>query len=540
MTFLTVTSVRASNPSGCTAGLLRFATFDELHILAGLLPKDRMQAALNSYAMPNRTVAGVLLRRGEPGDRAALVKHALIDDPDSSLLGRLLDQDDPAINDLLFSADGLGRLPRNLRRQLAHQTSRRDGVTPVPFTDDLRQRAYEPSCPDTWQHALLHSADPDLAEHALRTLGGGADPHGAARACRTLLDAGRTAELRDLVDSCQLPTRGNFSWGSDDSVPSVYTHVVAALASPEGAARLRELSERVRKPELLRSAAELADVPTKEFWRNERRPLVRTVVHRRRLSIPRVDWAALLADEPARRRRDGALPYAAARVMAARADTPPELRRLVVEDHPVLAPLIPDPSAELLTVVCERRHEVGAATVVKVAGNGLVSGEFTAADLIRIVPADTLGFLADALWVPGLRGTAALRGLLGCTGDLRLRPFLLDDTGYDGRSQARRDPAVREHWDPRRIYGDHVADTLRHHGDELTADQLLAMVAPDAVLTGYMWRRPDPRVLRRLAELVDVHLGGNPAAWTVALRLLEDGFAGTLPELLATAGAVGA
>jgi hypothetical protein len=45
-------------------------------------------------------------------------------------------------------------------------------------------------------------------------------------------------------------------------------------------------------------------------------------------------------------------------------------------------------------------------------------------------------------------------------------------------------------------------------------------------------------VLRRLAELVHRHLGGRPEAWMVALRLLQEGFVGTLPELLATAGAV--
>lgn len=47
------------------------------------------------------------------------------------------------------------------------------------------------------------------------------------------------------------------------------------------------------------------------------------------------------------------------------------------------------------------------------------------------------------------------------------------------------------------------------------------------------WHPP----VRLLAQLFRVHLGADPQAWTVALHLFAD-FTGTVPELLATAGAV--
>ncbi|MEU0569785.1 hypothetical protein ABZ297_31010, partial [Nonomuraea sp. NPDC005983] len=192
MSSMTVTSVRASDIRACTAGLLRFAIPGELDaLLADPLTVD----AHTSYGTPNRAVIEALIRRpGRERLKDALFGsekvHPALLDPASCLLGRLLDLDDPVINSLLFESG----ISRNLRRQLAHQTSRRDGVTPVPFPPGVREHLRKPDLPGRLRTALLFAADPDTAGHALRSLGRGADPHGAAWACRTLLLAGRTGE----------------------------------------------------------------------------------------------------------------------------------------------------------------------------------------------------------------------------------------------------------------------------------------------------------------------------------------------------------
>jgi hypothetical protein len=225
--------------------------------------------------------------------------------------------------------------------------------------------------------------------------------------------------------------------------------------------------------------------------------------------------------------------------MAVRVDTPPELMRLAITDHPGVAPLVPQPDAETLTYVRERLSLFGGQAVVKVAGNGFVAGTLTAAEIAAILPADVLDLYAQELWLPGLRGTAAVRTMTGRAGDVRLRPFFVEETGHGARRRLR-SPQTRAHWDAASIYGPQVAAALGNRGDDgLSADEVLSMVTPDAVLAprGAM---PDLRVLLRLAELVHQHLGGRPEAWMVALRLLQDGFVGTLPELLVTAGAVAA
>ncbi|MFI6921391.1 hypothetical protein ACIBIZ_15675 [Nonomuraea spiralis] len=518
MNATTVTSVRALDIRACAAGLLRFAAPYEVDTLLG---DPLTQNASVSYGLLNRVVAEAMLRR--PGGKRLPPAYALLA-PGTCLVGRLLDLDDPQVNGQLFLTPGM---PRNLLRQLAHQTSRHDGVTPLPFSSDVLDAAVT----QRHQSFLLHAADPDTAARALRSLGRGADPHGAIRACRTLLDAGRTAELAELVEQDVLPeTR----WGADESEPSVSAYVRAALTGEEGAARLRELSERVRRPERLRSAAELADAAA--CARTDGGMPARTLVHRRHPAIPRVDWAALLDGEPERRRREGPLPYRAARLMAQRADVPEELLLLAVADHPELAPLVPSPSPALLALVRDRLPAVGAAALVKVAGNGFVAATLTAEEIVAGLPPEALDRYAESLWLPGLRGVAAVRALLGRDGDIPLRPFVVDETG-SGTRRSLRTPGVRAHWDAEALYGQLTATALRWHG-ELTADEVLSMVTPDAVLAPRPGVLPDPRVLRRLAELVHRHLGNRPEAWMVALRLLQDGFVGTLPELLATAGAV--
>ncbi|MBE1532835.1 hypothetical protein [Actinomadura algeriensis] len=525
---------RTRNIARSTAGLLRFATPAEVDVLLGRLPDDRARRAMRSHGAPNRVVIEGMLRRGRPGDLDALITHALTVGDPPSLLGRLLDLDSPDVAWSLISADVAVRpLPRNLRRQLAHQTSRHDGVTPRPLPTGLLEGVLSGKSPDAFDHALLHTADPDLAGAALRFIGAGADPHGAVRACRTLLDARRHHEIRDLVEQGRLPA---FRWGSDRSVPSVLAHAQAALRSEEGERALRELSERVRRPEFLRTIAEINDADSFAGWR-ERPRLVHSVVDRRHPGIPRVGWADVLADEPRRRAAEGPFPLRAARFMAKRTDAPLELVRLLVADHPDVAVFLSDPAPEVLADLCALGPVPGADVIVKVVGNGLTAGTLTPEFVARTVPEETLRVVAESLWLPGMRGTARIRALLGIAGDVPLAPLFVDETGH-GRTRRLRDPRRVLYWDPLHTYGSDAARLCDRKGPGPTADRLLHAADADALLAPKAGVFPDPRVLRRLAEHVDAHLGGGPQAWLVALKLLEDGFVGSLPELLETAGAV--
>ena len=521
---------RARDIAHCTAGLLRFATPEEMDALLDVLPGERARHALHSHGMPNRVVAEAMLRRREPEQLKWLIDQALSCRHTPSLLGRLLDLDDPQVNErMLLAGPTPNGIPRNLRRQLAHQTSRRDGVTPVPLPKRTRTLlSAGRGRQNALDHALLYAADPDLAGRALRFLGAGADPHGAVRACRTLLDARRVHELRALVREGRLPA---YRWGPEADEPSVLAYAEAAITSDEGARRLRELSERVRRPEILRSVGEIMDLPGRDPWAR-RRPIVATVVHRRHPAIPRVDWDAVPADARRWREDVGPLPRSAAAFVAARTDAPLDLLRMVVADHPGLAARMPDPAPEVLTDLCEQGAAPGADTILKVVGNGLVAGTLTARFVVDTVPDEVLTVVAESLWVPGMRGTARIRALLGRSGDVVLEPLFVDETGH-GSSRRLREPGRRSHFDPVAAYGPGVRD-LR---GRITADDVLARASADAVLAPSDGC-PDPRVLLRLAEHVEENLTGRPEAWAVALRLLEEGFAGSLIELLATAGAV--
>lgn len=515
---------RARDIARCTSGLLRFATPAEMDALLGHVPDGRVRHLLNSHGTPNRVAAEALLRRGRVADLDLLVQHALLVGDPPSLLGRLLDLDDPEVNATLLTAESaLTRIPRNLRRQLAHQTSRRDGATPRPLPADTRAALFS-HAGEPIDHALLYAADPDLAGSALRFLGPGADPHGAVWACRTLLDAHRGHEVRRLVEEARLPA---FRWGPHGDEPSVLAYAEAALRSEDGEKRLRDLAGRVRRPEVLASIAEISDADACSP-RPGRRSLVRTVVHRRHPGIPRVDWNAVGEDK-------GPIPYRAARFIARRTDAPLGLLRRVVAEHPELAVFISDPAPEVLSELCAQGARPGADVVLKVVGNGFVAGTLSPEFVVETVPDEVLDVVADALWLPGLRGTARVRALLGRDEDVAMVPVFVDETGH-GRGRRLREPGVRAHWDAGRAHGSDAGRLLREMRGA-TADQVLRAADADALLAPTDGL-PDPRVLRRLAEHVDRHLGGRPEAWMVALTLLEDGFVGTLPELLATAGAV--
>ena len=518
-----------------TAGLLRFASPAEMDELLDLVPDDRLRRALCSHGMANRVVMEAMLRRGKREHLTWLVEQALLHDDPPELLGRLLDLDDPEVNgELLLAEAGLARIPRNLRRQLAHQTSRRDGVTVRPLPAEVRELLMTTGkAPESLDHALLYAAIPAMAQHALWFLGAGADPHGAVHACRTLLDAGHRDQLAAMVEMGRLPA---FPWGANETEPSVLAYVQAALTSEEGERRLRELAERVRRPEILRSVAEIADRPACAPRSGEGVP-VRTVVDRRHPCIPRVDWDAVLEDEPRRRAAEGPLPRRAARFMAKRTDTPPELLPPLVEDHPELAVFIPDPAPEILAALCAMGPRPGASVVLKVVGNGLVAGTLSAEDVVATVPEELLEVVAGSLWLPAMRGTAEIRALLGLSGDVPLTPLFVDETG-DGLTRRLRRPGVPSHWDPELVYGPVVGRSMREYGGVFTADDILAEAGVDELLAPAKGVYPDPRVLLRLAEHVRENLGGRPEAWMVALRLIEDRFSGSLVKLLRTAGAV--
>ncbi|OLT26635.1 hypothetical protein BJF79_43285 [Actinomadura sp. CNU-125] len=291
----------------------------------------------------------------------------------------------------------------------------------------------------------------------------------------------------------------------------------------------------MRRPEFLRTIAAIGDADGCEPWRLPD-PLVRTVVDRRHPGIPRVGWADVLADEPRRRAAEGPIPLHAARFIAKRTDAPLELVRTVVADHPDAAVFLSDPAPEVLADLCALGPVAGADTIVKVVGNGLAAGTLTPEYVVETVPEETLRVVADSLWLPAMRGTARIRALTGVAGDVRLRPLFVAETGH-GRTRNLRRPGVPEHWDPVPVYGN-AAARLFGKGPGLSVDRLLHEADADALLAPPPGTAPDPRVLRRLAEHVDEHLGGRPEAWLVAFRLLEDGFVGSLPELLETAGAV--
>lgn len=74
--------------------------------------------------------------------------------------------------------------------------------------------------------------------------------------------------------------------------------------------------------------------------RRDRSRLVRSVMHRRHPAVPGVDWSGMAG-------QGGPIPYRAARVLALRTDTPAELLRRALAEHPELAPLVPDPPGGL-------------------------------------------------------------------------------------------------------------------------------------------------------------------------------------------------
>ncbi|MCQ0016661.1 hypothetical protein [Actinomadura madurae] len=226
-------TIRAENIVGCTAGLLRFATPAEMDVLIGMLPPS-------TSGRPRAVTAwrtGSCWRRccGAAGPATWICSSSTRCGPATRrpCSARLLDLDDPEVNATLLDAvTALGGVPRNLRRQLAHQTSRRDGATPRPLPAATRQDLLSGlGGSGALDHAMLYSADPDMAGTALWFLGAGADPHGAVQACRTLLDAHRGHEIRQLVEQGRLPA---FQWGPDGSLPSVLAYAQAALESGQG------------------------------------------------------------------------------------------------------------------------------------------------------------------------------------------------------------------------------------------------------------------------------------------------------------------
>ncbi|MER6145835.1 hypothetical protein ABT174_38485 [Streptomyces sparsogenes] len=106
---------------------------------------------------------------------------------------------------------------------------------------------------------------------------------------------------------------------------------------------------------------------------------------------------------------------------------------------------------------------------------------------------------------------------------------------------------LRHYQLPAYVYGHQEWLNLAMSYGHLTLSDILREARPARVAAAYLARRDQEAreeeaeqlhgVRREIVDLVATHLGEDPEAWTVAMRLMPE-FTGTLPELLATTAAV--
>ncbi|MEU1785482.1 hypothetical protein ABZ553_06260 [Streptomyces sparsogenes] len=106
---------------------------------------------------------------------------------------------------------------------------------------------------------------------------------------------------------------------------------------------------------------------------------------------------------------------------------------------------------------------------------------------------------------------------------------------------------LRQYQLPAYVYGHQEWLNLAMSYGHLTLSDILREARPARVAAAYLAHRDQEareeeaeqlrRVRREIVDLVATHLGEDPEAWTVAMRLMPE-FTGTLPELLATTAAV--
>ncbi|MEU5614656.1 hypothetical protein AB0H03_39220 [Streptomyces sparsogenes] len=106
---------------------------------------------------------------------------------------------------------------------------------------------------------------------------------------------------------------------------------------------------------------------------------------------------------------------------------------------------------------------------------------------------------------------------------------------------------LRQYQLPAYVYGHQEWLNLAMSYGQLTLSDILREARPARVAAAYLAHRDQEareeeaeqlrRVRREIVDLVATHLGEDPEAWTVAMRLMPE-FTGTLPELLATTAAV--
>ncbi|MDX3232166.1 hypothetical protein [Streptomyces sp. ME19-01-6] len=134
--------------------------------------------------------------------------------------------------------------------------------------------------------------------------------------------------------------------------------------------------------------------------------------------------------------------------------------------------------------------------------------------------------------------------------DCRLAEVRLEHRAHPHRLTGPRPTALellRHHQLPGYVYGHQEWLNLATSYGQLTLPDILHEAKPARVAATYLANRHQEsrdsdkeqlrRVRRETVDLINAHLGKDPEAWAVAMRLMPE-FTGTLPELLATTAAV--
>ncbi|MCF2532900.1 hypothetical protein [Yinghuangia soli] len=281
--------------------------------------------------------------------------------PDPGTLLRLLERDDPETNEVLFRQSGWPALRQAVlgqQRHAPHPAPHTDPAadpaateTPVPLAPSLRDRIFAVGGLEDLQ-AALSAADPDLVFWALAgTRSGGAHggPMARVRACVTLDDAGRTAQLRHILKNFPIE--------------------LPAGAPPEAYEQLHARRPRALIRQYLDEAygdVALCAKLARARKASNGRALVRDVL------VP--PWAMLAA-----RHAETPLPWGAAVALLEDTRCPAELRTALLRTHPRAVQMVPTPGPEVLAVCADLGED---QLTKKVLLQGVAAGSVDAAQLV--------------------------------------------------------------------------------------------------------------------------------------------------------------